>query len=56
MASAPRLGPTRYACPKRSTLRFARSLPRSAQPLRIVDRAIHDLLKRLGRLPPVDEH
>jgi hypothetical protein len=25
------------------------------QPLRIVDRAIHDLLKRLGRLPPVDE-
>jgi len=24
------------------------------QPLRIVDRAIHDLLKRLGRLPPVD--
>lgn len=26
------------------------------QPLRIVDRAIHDLLKRLGRLPPVDEH
>ncbi len=26
------------------------------QPLRIVDRAIHDLLKRLGRLPPLDEH
>jgi len=26
------------------------------QPLRIVDRAIHDLLKRLGRLPSVDEH
>ena len=25
------------------------------QPLRIVDRANHDLLKRLGRLPPVDE-
>ncbi|CAH1696127.1 conserved hypothetical protein [Hyphomicrobiales bacterium] len=25
------------------------------QPLRIVHRAIHDLLKRLGRLPPVDE-
>ncbi len=25
------------------------------QPLRVVDRAIHDLLKRLGRLPPVDE-
>lgn len=25
------------------------------QPLRIVDRAIHDLLKRLGRLPRVDE-
>jgi hypothetical protein len=25
------------------------------QPLRIVDRAIHDLLKRLGRLPPLDE-
>jgi hypothetical protein len=25
------------------------------QPLRIVDRAIHDLLKRLGRLPPADE-
>lgn len=25
------------------------------QPLRIVDRAIHDLLKRLGRLPPVKE-
>jgi uncharacterized protein (DUF2126 family) len=25
------------------------------QPLRIVDRAIHDLLKRLGRLPPVEE-
>lgn len=24
------------------------------QPLRIVDRAIHDLLKRLGRLPPID--
>jgi len=25
------------------------------QPLRVVDRAIYDLLKRLGRLPPVDE-
>jgi hypothetical protein len=25
------------------------------QPLRIVDRAIYDHLKRLGRLPPVDE-
>jgi hypothetical protein len=25
------------------------------QPLRVVDRAIHDLLKRLGRLPPVEE-
>ena len=25
------------------------------QPLRIVDRAIHDLLRRLGRLPPLDE-
>jgi hypothetical protein len=25
------------------------------QPLRIVDRAIHDLLRRLGRLPPVEE-
>ncbi len=25
------------------------------QPLRVVDRAIHDLLKRLGRLPPADE-
>ena len=25
------------------------------QPLRVVDRAIHALLKRLGRLPPVDQ-
>ena len=25
------------------------------QPLRVVDRAIHELLKRLGRLPPADE-
>jgi hypothetical protein len=25
------------------------------QPLRVVDRAIYDFLKRLGRLPPLDE-